>query len=371
MPRTGGSYYLPSPPMPLVPNTLAAAEDVNTVFSDIGAALTNSLPTDGSAAMTGNLNMNGHALTGASSLATTGSLSAGSLAVTGTAQVNGALSTYGGIYPNVGLYNIGGISAFSIYNNGGASLINFRANNYIQCDGNLNYYTTGTHIFTGNMQTNGSVTAAYLTSSGNINANSTFTGGAVSVSGAVSASNLTSSGWVTAQSNAMGFITNGADHIVQVFANPFQFYGQAADGTLIWNTPYGYYTVWRMSDGLFYNQRGGMAGYGPYNNVSDGRSKQDVQPVSYGLEEIRRLKPVRFQRHAPEEGDAPPPEVGFVAQDLQQIIPEAVRALGIKLPDGSGGLDSGAPSLGVALEPIVAALCTAVQELDARMAAAG
>jgi len=63
MPRSGGTYSLPSPPNPLVANTLAKAGDMNTTFTDIATALTNSLPLDGSAAMTGNLNANSHNIT--------------------------------------------------------------------------------------------------------------------------------------------------------------------------------------------------------------------------------------------------------------------------------------------------------------------
>jgi len=70
MPRSGGTYTLPSPPNPLVANTLAKAADMNTTFSDLATALTGSVPVDGSAPMTGNLNVNGHNVTNAGTVAT-------------------------------------------------------------------------------------------------------------------------------------------------------------------------------------------------------------------------------------------------------------------------------------------------------------
>jgi hypothetical protein len=60
-------------------------------------------------------------------------------------------------------------------------------------------------------------------------------------------------------------------------------------------------------------------------------------------------------------------EIGFVAQELREVLPEAVRVVGIELPDGSGGIDDDEPSLGVSAETIVAVLCAAVKELSARM----
>lgn len=138
MPRTGGVYYLPSPPSPYVPGTLAAAEDINTTLNDLAVALTGSLPTDGSAAMTGALNANGHPITGVSTL------QAGTLTSTGTLTTP-TLTVSGGA-------NI-------------AALI-----------GSLN--ANGQNI-TGA----GTVSGGYLTSTGNVNAAGQFTGSGAQLSG--------------------------------------------------------------------------------------------------------------------------------------------------------------------------------------------
>lgn len=59
------------------------------------------------------------------------------------------------------------------------------------------------------------------------------------------------------------------------------------------------------------------------SNLSDARRKQDVQDLDYGLEEINRLRPVRFKWIArPEDGEY----FGVIAQEVEQILPEIVRS---------------------------------------------
>jgi hypothetical protein len=77
-----------------------------------------------------------------------------------------------------------------------------------------------------------------------------------------------------------------------------------------------------------------------------------------------QINPIRFTRVANNKQD-----VGFSAQDVQRAIPEAVNTLGIELHDGSGGIDSDEPSLGVSMDPIVAALVNGMKELSARLTA--
>lgn len=63
MPRTSGTYTLP--PVYLgVSGQKIRTEQHNTPLEDVAAALTNSLPRDGQAAMTGNLPMGGNKITG-------------------------------------------------------------------------------------------------------------------------------------------------------------------------------------------------------------------------------------------------------------------------------------------------------------------
>jgi hypothetical protein len=74
MPRAGATYSLPSPPNPLIANTLAKAGDMNVTFTDIAGALTGSVAANGATPMTGNLNMNGHNITGLGAISGTAAI---------------------------------------------------------------------------------------------------------------------------------------------------------------------------------------------------------------------------------------------------------------------------------------------------------
>jgi hypothetical protein len=62
-------------------------------------------------------------------------------------------------------------------------------------------------------------------------------------------------------------------------------------------------------------------------------------------------------------------EIGFVAQDVQPVVPEAVWQAGIPMRDGTGGLDSTEPTLGLTSETITAISVNAIKELNALIAA--
>ena len=81
------------------------------------------------------------------------------------------------------------------------------------------------------------------------------------------------------------------------------------------------------------NARFRVVGSGTYGNIlnitsdgtlttatSDEKYKYDILPISYGLNTILQLKPVNFQWIRGEEND-----LGFIAQDVADIIPEAVN----------------------------------------------
>ena len=65
-----------------------------------------------------------------------------------------------------------------------------------------------------------------------------------------------------------------------------------------------------------------------FNMSSDLRLKENIEPLSYGLAEVMRLQPVRYNfKHQPKSDQ----RIGFIAQDMEAIIPEVVKehALGI------------------------------------------
>ena len=74
-----------------------------------------------------------------------------------------------------------------------------------------------------------------------------------------------------------------------------------------------------------YNNRGYFANNtGVYSTVSDKRLKKLIEPIQYGLNDILKLKPVSYLMiNQNEEIDKR--NLGLIAQDLENIIPEVVN----------------------------------------------
>ena len=98
-----------------------------------------------------------------------------------------------------------------------------------------------------------------------------------------------------------------------------------------------------------------------YNTTSDARLKTDIQPIADATDRLMQMNPVSHKWKADPEADA---VVGFIAQEMQEIVPEAV----------SGDADSDemmSMDYGRITPVLVAALQEAtkeIQELKARVA---
>lgn len=106
---------------------------------------------------------------------------------------------------------------------------------------------------------------------------------------------------------------------------------------------------------------GSVAGTSAYNNLSDVRLKKDIVSVTDGLALVGQLKPVRFEwrtegeRKVGKEFNLPSgQQVGFIAQDVARVLPEAVST--------AKGKDA---IMSVAESKVVPVLVSAVQELKA------
>jgi hypothetical protein len=118
--------------------------------------------------------------------------------------------------------------------------------------------------------------------------------------------------------------------------------------------------MYRQADALLLNNKGRVGGMGPYADLSDERTKGNIASSPYGLREIGRLRPVQFQRMDETGTLSPAVEIGFIAQEVRDVIPEAV----ITADFGPTALaEGGEPLLALSTDPIVAALVSAVQEL--------
>ena len=101
------------------------------------------------------------------------------------------------------------------------------------------------------------------------------------------------------------------------------------------------------------------AGATAYNTSSDYRLKENVQPMTGGLDTIAALKPVTYDWIADQTAGE-----GFIAHELQAVIPRAVTGEKDAL-DKDGKMDP----QGVDLSKIVPHLVAAIQELTARLEA--
>jgi hypothetical protein len=175
---------------------------------------------------------------------------------------------------------------------------------------------------------------------------------------------------LVASVNADGSIVGRSYSLVAagIPANTYWAYGvagQTASSFIVNNG-----ALWHMrpSDLLSYNPTGPVGGLGAYQNICDIRFKKNVEPEARGLEVIKQLKPIMFQRSNP-DGKLRAREVGFSAQDVKSVLPEAVVVIGEKLADGSGGLESDDPTLGIAESAIFTLMVNALKEIDKRLAA--
>jgi hypothetical protein len=203
----------------------------------------------------------------------------------------------------------------------------------------------------GNLVVTGNISAPYVTSNGSINA-----------TGAATAAQF----WINGTSNTFGFTPGAGGRIFQ-FSPAFYLEFVTANATLQWNVSNGPLWVMRAADDFCFNPQSSVGGNGSYLNISDRRAKQNIAPTTKGLAEVLQLQPVSFTRTDPTTGHAE--EIGLIAQDVQPIVPEAVWQAGIPLRDGTGGLDSGDPTLALSHDTIGALSVNAIKELNALIAA--
>ena len=96
-----------------------------------------------------------------------------------------------------------------------------------------------------------------------------------------------------------------------------------------------------------------------WTDASDSRLKRDIQPMAkYGLAQVMQLKPVTYFYKSDKTNH---PEVGFIAQDVQKIIPEVVSGKEGDLAKGE--------TLGLSYGNLVPVLTKAIQEQQATIEA--
>jgi Chaperone of endosialidase len=169
--------------------------------------------------------------------------------------------------------------------------------------------------------------------------------------------NLTAAGSVIVNNDAdFTLWATSTTKMLTFAAGRTQWEFDTATGELAWLArANAYLHIRSATDSNVWNWVGTFVGQAPFIVNSDARAKRDIETVTTGLDAIKRLRPVRFVRTGLPREHA---EIGFIAQELAAVLPEAVWHLGT--PPVADG-----PQLGMTIEPIVAALVNAVQEIAA------
>ena len=110
-------------------------------------------------------------------------------------------------------------------------------------------------------------------------------------------------------------------------------------------------------------QIGGTGGTVVGAQTSDIRLKNNLGSVSYGLSEINQINPIKFSFKKDESNRQ---QIGFSAQDIKSIIPEAVFNSGCSYNIEGTQVDD---TLGMDYVALVPVLVNAVKELSAKVAA--
>lgn len=178
--------------------------------------------------------------------------------------------------------------------------------------------------------------------------------------------------WVTGTGTPMSLTTSGrlsltGPYSAVAFNNGSSFSPLAAGGYSLYGGSYAfniqsdaepvYRWVSSLGTPMSLVSNGNLTILGALTQGSDRRLKTDIEDAAHGIEIVRGLLPKTFRRvTTPDEC-----ELGFVAQDIEAILPEAVREMP-GAPD-----DENDKILGIVLSPLVAVLTNAVKQMDDRL----
>lgn len=100
-------------------------------------------------------------------------------------------------------------------------------------------------------------------------------------------------------------------------------------------------------------------------NTSDAREKEKIEPIKYGLNEIMQLEPVSYFWKKDEDPN-PSRKIGFIAQDLQKVLPETVQDKEWIIKNGKLSQEK-ADHLGVSYSEVLPVIVKSIQENQATL----
>jgi hypothetical protein len=185
------------------------------------------------------------------------------------------------------------------------------------------------------------------------------TGGALTLAGSVNAGgNLTSR-------NGGSVLGAGGNGVILQFAPSWYFDWNGTNGTLTWIVAGGTAVEWMDSSGN--TTQLGACYATAYPGPSDARLKRNIQPWARGLAAVVQLQPVSFEYNG--EGglfDDGVTRFGFVAQDAEAYLPEAVHVM----PPPSASVQNPLSNqLAFDNGTLIAAMVNAIKELATRVTA--
>lgn len=116
-----------------------------------------------------------------------------------------------------------------------------------------------------------------------------------------------------------------------------------------------------------------------YTSTSDRRVKTDIKPVQYGINDLMKLEPVSYKwkdrinknklnkQAIVKDGEVVKPAndgtiIGFIAQDLNEVIPEVVHTYQWKKDDKGNPIKVPMETLGVSYSDLIPVLINSIQE---------
>lgn len=117
------------------------------------------------------------------------------------------------------------------------------------------------------------------------------------------------------------------------------------------------------SDFSNFAQLGGQS-FAGWTFGSDRRIKENIQDCRYGLESVLKIQPRQYNLIASGEES-----IGFVAQELMNVIPEAVTGQEVEYDENDTPEERAKKTLGVCKETLIPVLVKAIQEQQVQIAA--
>jgi len=117
---------------------------------------------------------------------------------------------------------------------------------------------------------------------------------------------------------------------------------------------------WYLADADFTNFAFVGQNFTAWSFGSDSRLKENIVDIDYGLSAIMSIKPRRYVLKASGHQD-----IGFIAQELRSVVPEAVSGEEIEYEDDDTPQQRAQKSLGVSKETLIPVLVKAIQEQQA------